>query len=380
MKSRVSTAPRYPSRPGRKMQEPGWWCCSPENSRNAYERRLWLSRAVPPPLHTGGHGALIIRSVLCHLPSLLLSPLLTLGPIRRLLLRALTVLRVHENLTRGRPAVAGRWAASRRRTIGRDARLHHRRRIRRHIAFVVRVVGVVHVIGVVIRNAAPPIRRVGQRQHRQEPGEPYSVVAPRPEAAMPISALPVSAGGVPIPTPAVVTTASAKVSAARSVPAATRGVTASARKVTAAMAAPTAAVRLRERGRAADQYRQNAGRQKNALAPDTHDCHLRLPGRAPARPLGTHRIRPTLYNAVQAVWCTAFHGLDVPEPPRELASIPQCRIEHNVCRAARRRLKKPGIGFIDDHRTHIGSTGDVIKAREFAEPPVSGFLLKPGPQ
>src|SRR6266403_1554174 len=199
MKSRVSTAPRYPSRPGRKMQEPGWWCCSPENSRNAYERRLWLSRAVPPPLHTGGHGALIIRSVLCHLPSLLLSPLLTLGPIRRLLLRALTVLRVHENLTRGRPAVAGRWAASRRRTIGRDARLHHRRQIRRHIAFVVRVVGVVHVIGVVIRNAAPPIRRVGQRQHRQEPGEPYSVVAPRPETAVPISATPVSAGGVPMP-------------------------------------------------------------------------------------------------------------------------------------------------------------------------------------
>jgi len=30
-------------------------------------------------------------------------------------------------------------------------------------------------------------------------------------------------------------------------------------------------------GRGADQYRQNAGRQKNALGPSTHDCHLRLP-------------------------------------------------------------------------------------------------------
>jgi len=60
--------------------------------------------------------------------------------------------------------------------------------------------------------------------------------------------------------------------------------------------------------------------------------------------------------------------------------MPQCRVEHNVSRPARSRLKKPGIGFIDDHRTHIGSIGEVIKAGKFAESPVSRFLLKPGPQ
>jgi hypothetical protein len=39
----------------------------------------------------------------------------------------------------------------------------------------------------------------------------------------------------------------------------------------------TAAV-LREGGRGAGQYRrQNAGRQKNALGPSTHDSHLPLP-------------------------------------------------------------------------------------------------------
>jgi hypothetical protein len=93
-------------------------------------------------------------------------------------------------------------------------------------------------------------------------------------------------------------TASAEVAAGRNV-SATREMTpaASARSVTAAttMAAPatatvaapatttvaapaTAAMRLRERGRGADQYRQqNAGRQKNAPTLGTHDCHLRLP-------------------------------------------------------------------------------------------------------
>jgi len=60
-----------------------------------------------------------------------------------------------------------------------------------------------------------------------------------------------------------------------------RGATAaSARGVTAATT-PTVtatAAMLREGGRGADQYRrQNAGCQKNALGPSTHDSHLRLP-------------------------------------------------------------------------------------------------------
>jgi hypothetical protein len=90
-------------------------------------------------------------------------------------------------------------------------------------------------------------------------------------------------------------TAAAEVAAARGVTA-TRVVTsASARSVTSAAArsvtsaaavtaaatatavTATAAV-LREGGRGADQYRrQNAGCQKNALGPNTHDSHLRLP-------------------------------------------------------------------------------------------------------
>jgi hypothetical protein len=77
------------------------------------------------------------------------------------------------------------------------------------------------------------------------------------------------------------------------------GVTAAAAEVTAATAGvPTStatAIMLSQRGRRAYQDRsQYAGRQKKALSPSTHDCHL-------LEPL---YIRPTLYNAVQAVWCT----------------------------------------------------------------------------
>jgi hypothetical protein len=85
-------------------------------------------------------------------------------------------------------------------------------------------------------------------------------------------------------------TAAAEVTAARRVtatrvvtPASSRSVTAAATTVTAAAATPTvtattAAAVLREGGRGADQYRrQNAGCQKNALGPSTHDSHLRLP-------------------------------------------------------------------------------------------------------
>jgi hypothetical protein len=94
--------------------------------------------------------------------------------------------------------------------------------------------------------------------------------------------------------PGIMRTAAAEVAAARGMTA-TRVVTpASARGVTAAAATPTVtapaaatpptvtatatATVLREGGRGADQYRrQNAGRQKNALGPNTHDSHLRLP-------------------------------------------------------------------------------------------------------
>jgi hypothetical protein len=75
------------------------------------------------------------------------------------------------------------------------------------------------------------------------------------------------------------TAATAEVSAADSVAAApSRGMAAG--KVTAATATtvtPAAAAMLRKRGRCRQQYRpQNAGREKQAFALGTHDCHLPL--------------------------------------------------------------------------------------------------------
>src|SRR6266851_3682842 len=68
--------------------------------------------------------------------------------------------------------------------------------------------------------------------------------------------------------PGIVRTAAAEVTSAR-------GVTAAA---TPTVTATATAAMLREGGRGADQYRrQNAGCQKNALGPSTHDSHLRLP-------------------------------------------------------------------------------------------------------
>ena len=55
-------------------------------------------------------------------------------------------------------------------------------------------------------------------------------------------------------------------------------------------------------------------------------------------------------------------------------------IEHNVGRATRCGLEESGIRFVDDHRTHIGPIGEIIKAGIFAEMPASRFLLETGSQ
>jgi hypothetical protein len=109
--------------------------------------------------------------------------------------------------------------------------------------------------------------------------------------------------------------ARAEVSAANSVAAAPcRGMT-PAGKMTAATATVTptaatvtpAATMLRKRGRCPDQYRpQNAGREKQASALGTHDCHLPLPFAPLRKLLKPIKFRPYLYNAVQVVWCTAI--------------------------------------------------------------------------
>jgi hypothetical protein len=107
---------------------------------------------------------------------------------------------------------------------------------------------------------------------------------------------------------------SAEVTAARRMAAAremapARGVTAAAAAATVASA--TAAV-LGKRRCGADQDRpQNAGCEKKATALGTHDCHLPLRVAPLHAPFKTHQlIRPTVYNAVQAVRCTAITALE----------------------------------------------------------------------
>src|ERR1700678_527702 len=57
--------------------------------------------------------------------------------------------------------------------------------------------------------------------------------------------------------------------------------------------------------------------------------------------------------------------------------ITQRRIEHYVDRPAGRGVETPRIGAIYERRTYIRSSCQIIKAGEFAERPVRGFLLEP---
>ena len=58
---------------------------------------------------------------------------------------------------------------------------------------------------------------------------------------------------------------------------------------------------------------------------------------------------------------------------------PQCRIQHNVCSPARGSFEKPGVPLVDDHRTHIVTIREVIKAGVLAESPAFRLLLEPCP-
>src|ERR1700722_4321626 len=64
-----------------------------------------LPRAVPASLDTSRHGALVVRSILRDLPGLIRGPSLALRLVDGLLLCALAVLRVHEDLPRSRPSI-----------------------------------------------------------------------------------------------------------------------------------------------------------------------------------------------------------------------------------------------------------------------------------
>jgi hypothetical protein len=68
-----------------------------------------LSSAVASSFDTSNHCAIVVGSILRNLTGLLRCPLLALGAIRRLLRGALTILRVHENLTGYRTAGTRAW-------------------------------------------------------------------------------------------------------------------------------------------------------------------------------------------------------------------------------------------------------------------------------
>jgi hypothetical protein len=112
--------------------------------------------------------------------------------------------------------------------------------------------------------------------------------------------------------PPSIVSAAGKVAARarRSMPAAT-GVTATTDVTPAAAASMTsasaAAAVLRQHRCRNDHRPQNSGCQKKAPTLGIHDYHLQLPApplQSHFKPLLIKLIRPTVYNAVQAVWCT----------------------------------------------------------------------------
>ena len=107
--------------------------------------------------------------------------------------------------------------------------------------------------------------------------------------------------------PPSIVSAAGKVAACarRSMPAA--GVAAATEVTTAASMTSASAAVLRQYRCRNDHRPQNSGCQKKAPTLGIHDNHLQLPApplRSHFKPLLIKLIRPTVYNAVQAVWCT----------------------------------------------------------------------------
>jgi hypothetical protein len=109
--------------------------------------------------------------------------------------------------------------------------------------------------------------------------------------------------------PSIVSAAGKVAARARRSMAAATEVTATAcmtSAATASMTSASAAV-LRQHRCRNDHRPQNSGRQKKAPTLGIHDYHLQLPApplRSHFKPLLIKLIRPTVYNAVQAIWCT----------------------------------------------------------------------------
>src|SRR3984885_4064534 len=184
--------------------------------------------AVAAPLQAGGQRAAIVeatRGGLLRAADLRARPLAALAAISGLLLLALAILRISEQpIAIGRPAgrravirrSTGRrprsWSGRSRTTIdvgGRRIRVQCRRRRRHHVAAGRRVIGVIDIVVVVVRDRVPPVGRAERGQHRQEPGKAGAPEHTGPIAAVPVAPAPASIAPGVSPAPAGIGTAPA---------------------------------------------------------------------------------------------------------------------------------------------------------------------------
>src|SRR5579872_4683483 len=123
-------------------------------------------------------------------PSLTRGPAMALVPVVRHLLIALPVARVDVEI-RIAPAARGRRDRA---TRLRSLIARRRRRLGRDVAVVVRAIRVVEAVRIVVRHAVPPVGRIAEGQHGQEPREARIEPAARPECAAPVTTTPGTAG------------------------------------------------------------------------------------------------------------------------------------------------------------------------------------------
>src|SRR6185312_598476 len=162
-----------------------------------------LLNGVPPRVQAGADGATIVSGGALRVArasrietGLRHGPLVTLEAIVRCLLVALTIPWIHVDVPCA--SGAGRNRIVRHHTIvGRRSSLRvigalERWRICRDIAVIARVPEVVGVVVVVVRHTAPPVGRIPNWQHREEPGKARTVVDTGPEPSAPVTTSPVA--------------------------------------------------------------------------------------------------------------------------------------------------------------------------------------------
>src|ERR1700722_13607758 len=157
--------------------------------------------AVTATLQACSECTTIVEAAGCAIRAgLTAGPLCALASIGRLLLIALAVLRIGEQaIVVHRTAVRTRRGPRRR--CGRPSTcavaagsilVQGWRRSRHHVAAGSRVIGVIDIVVVVVRDRVPVVGRAERRQYRQEPGKSGAPEDRRPVAAMPLTAAPAS--------------------------------------------------------------------------------------------------------------------------------------------------------------------------------------------